>query len=242
MSDWLIGFDTSTPRMLVVLGRPAIPDQQPHGRVLDTGANQASSELVPAIEAMLSAAGLERSVVSAVACGCGPGTFTGTRVAIATAMGLALGLAARVYPLSTLATLAASTDRDGVVWAMLDARRGEVYAAPFRCEDGHVTPLREPVCATMDRVIREYGDEFVPDHLVGTPVELYTDTLPHAWRARAHVGHGPSTVGLWRAILSCVATTEPIDPAQLRPTYLRESYAEMGLNKPKRPVTHSPFV
>jgi hypothetical protein len=35
---------------------------------------------------------------------------------------------------------------------------------------------------------------------------------------------------------------EAVDPAELRAVYLRQSYAELGVNRPKRAFVRSPFV
>jgi tRNA threonylcarbamoyladenosine biosynthesis protein TsaB len=61
----------------------------------------------------------------------GPGTFTGLRIGVATARALAQGTGAELAAVSTLHALAAAADHDGPVLAVLDARRGEAYAAAY---------------------------------------------------------------------------------------------------------------
>lgn len=63
----------------------------------------------------------------------GPGSFTGLRVGLAFAQGLGAALDRPVVGLSTLDALAASLDNgDGApVAALIDARRGQVYAKLF---------------------------------------------------------------------------------------------------------------
>lgn len=64
----------------------------------------------------------------------GPGSFTGLRVGLAFAQGLGLALDRPVAGLSTLAALArdAEADPGQTVWALIDARRGQVYGQAFR--------------------------------------------------------------------------------------------------------------
>jgi len=62
----------------------------------------------------------------------GPGSFTGTRVAVSTVKGLAWGLGRRVYGASTLKAIAHNTADGGATCAVLDARKGEIYAALYR--------------------------------------------------------------------------------------------------------------
>jgi tRNA threonylcarbamoyladenosine biosynthesis protein TsaB len=91
-------------------------------------------ELIAEIEAALAAAGLGLADVDAFACGVGPGAFTGLRVGLATVKGLAYALArplAGVPSLEALALRARPFASEAVVAPVLDARRGEVYAAAF---------------------------------------------------------------------------------------------------------------
>ena len=92
----------------------------------------ASETLLPAARAALDLAGEDLGAVECVLCGVGPGTFTGIRIAAATARALSLGTGAALSKNSTLAALAApalSCSED--VLAVLDARRGQVFAQRF---------------------------------------------------------------------------------------------------------------
>ena len=92
----------------------------------------AAESLLPAVEDLLRAAGCELAAIEAFALSIGPGSFTGLRVGIATVKGLAFGTPRPVAPVSTLAALAVGAGRADVpVVPMLDARRGEVYAAAY---------------------------------------------------------------------------------------------------------------
>lgn len=91
-----------------------------------------SERLLPAIDELLGDASTSLDAVTAFAVSAGPGSFTGLRIGIATVKGLAFGGEQRVAPVSTLAALAEpALGEAGAVAALLDARRGEVYAAVF---------------------------------------------------------------------------------------------------------------
>jgi tRNA threonylcarbamoyladenosine biosynthesis protein TsaB len=62
----------------------------------------------------------------------GPGSFTGLRVGLAFAQGLGAALGRPVVGVSTLDGLAASGGGDGPAAALIDARRGQVYARFWR--------------------------------------------------------------------------------------------------------------
>lgn len=212
----------------------------------DDGPNQASTRLVPRLERAMAEASIEPSALAAIACGRGPGTFTGTRVAVATAKGLAYGVGCPVVAVSTLAAVAASAGRDGEVLAILDARRSEVYGGRWRC-DGLQAPglprleaVGEERVAPLPSVL-----EGLPDDawVVGSGVEPYREVLVEAGRgARALPLPGPTATGLWAAAISAWNSTSTIHPAALDAVYLRASYAEMGINAPKRKPFKSPFV
>lgn len=59
----------------------------------------------------------------------GPGAFTGLRVGLATAGGLAQALGIRVWPVPSLVPRAQRAGLGGKLLALLDARKGRVYAA-----------------------------------------------------------------------------------------------------------------
>ena len=98
------------------------------GRVLAAasaeGGHAAQRSLV-LVDEVLARAGRERSEIAQIVVGCGPGSFTGLRIGIATARGLALGLGVPCTGVSTLAALGAGAP--GAL-ALIDARRGELFA------------------------------------------------------------------------------------------------------------------
>lgn len=207
----------------------------------DDAPNQVSARLLPRIEALLARAGTCPRELDLVACGRGPGTFTGSRVAVATAKGLAFGLGCQVVPLSTLAAVAASAQRDGRVLAVLDARRGEVYAAAYQCRDmgregaiPSMESLTEEQCGPLEEVLVEDA------HVIGPGVAAHGDERPRSLRATAIPG--PTSAGLWAATAHALANETACDPARVDVVYLRKSYAELGINRPKRPFTRSPFA
>lgn len=169
----VLGFDTATSATAVAL-------RLSDGRTLrardDPGSGERpghTSKLLPLARELLTEAGLDWPAVELVAVGVGPGTFTGLRVGVATARGLAQALAVDVVGVSTPRVLAqaaiAARAADGVL-AVIDARRGEVFAAAFTAcplgEDGKAAPCaRElrPVQALAPASLAEVATAVDPD-------------------------------------------------------------------------------
>jgi tRNA threonylcarbamoyladenosine biosynthesis protein TsaB len=119
----ILGIDTATPSTAAALWSPehAVErrdDPPPGSRPAH------ASRLLALIEEVLEG---DWSVVERIAVGIGPGGFTGLRLGIATARALSQARDLPLVGVSSLAALAAPVD--GRVVAVIDARRGEVFAA-----------------------------------------------------------------------------------------------------------------
>jgi tRNA threonylcarbamoyladenosine biosynthesis protein TsaB len=126
----ILAFDASGPVIGVALAHEGRTWTR-EGRI---GAG-ADAVLLPWCMELLADAGVGLGDVRGIGVAAGPGTFTGLRVGIATAAGLAQGLGVPLWEDGSLASRAwrarcssGSTD----VLAMLDARKGRVYAAWLR--------------------------------------------------------------------------------------------------------------
>jgi tRNA threonylcarbamoyladenosine biosynthesis protein TsaB len=96
------------------------------------------ADLLVLVDDVCSRAGVAGRDLDGVAIGAGPGSFTGLRIGMATAKGIAFAAQRPLWAVSSLAALAhAELARDpaGTVVAVLDARRGEVYAGAYRHAD-----------------------------------------------------------------------------------------------------------
>ncbi|HEV2975649.1 MAG TPA: tRNA (adenosine(37)-N6)-threonylcarbamoyltransferase complex dimerization subunit type 1 TsaB [Solirubrobacteraceae bacterium] len=135
----VLGFDTATHATVVGL---RLADGTTLQRLDDPPAEAHpghATRLLAIAAELLAQADLRWSALGRIAVGVGPGRFTGLRVGIATARGLSQSLACELVGVSTLQTLAlgaarrASTEAPGRgTIAVIDARRGEAFAAAYQ--------------------------------------------------------------------------------------------------------------
>jgi tRNA threonylcarbamoyladenosine biosynthesis protein TsaB len=220
------GFDTATPSTVVGVllddGRVVEARDDPQ----DGGRGAHASRLLVLAEQALAGAGAGWEDVGRLAVGVGPGGFTGLRIGIATARAISQARDLPLVPVSSLAALAAGAmpadeAPPPLVAAVIDARRGEVFAAVYR----GLQPVMEPVALApavlaerllaLDEPVQAVGDGavgFRPE-LEGAGVAVPADG------ASVHrIGAGP----LCR--LGLVA--EPAERDALLPDYRREPDAK----------------
>lgn len=242
-SSWILALDASTPRCSVALGRVDGEGgvELVAGDADDDAPNQASTRLLGRLRDLTARASIAPADIAMVACGRGPGTFTGTRVAVATAKGIALGLGLPLAGLSTLAAVALSAESSGLTLPLLDARRGEVYGALFDIDIAKPSAeaRSEEQCTPLTTLLEGLDIPAGPITVVGPGVAPYADALPSGWHTLPCPG--PSPLGVLRA--AAIAHRSGARPsAELDAVYLRKSYAELGVNPPKRRFVKSPFV
>ncbi len=158
-SPLVLALEPATAALSVALLRgPELIDE------ISAAAGPAAATLLPAVDALLDRAGVALGDLEAFAVSIGPGSFTSLRVGIATLKGLAFESDLPIAPVSTLAALArVAGPTDRLVVPMLDARRGEVYAAAYAAgsdrevvvPEGVYTP--EALCAQLRPPLRVGG-------------------------------------------------------------------------------------
>ena len=139
----------------------------------------------------------------------GPGSFTGLRVGLAFAQGLAAALDRPVVGVSALDALAASAGEAMEVAALIDARRGQVYARFWR--DGEVDGAAEAL--TLDAAAARIAAMRTDAVLVGSGAALFADI---AAGRTILTPDGPEPEALARL----AAAADPAS-APARPLYLR---------------------
>jgi tRNA threonylcarbamoyladenosine biosynthesis protein TsaB len=215
----ILGMDTATPSTAVAVHDPAtgeaverrhdpVPGERP----------QHAARLLDLAEEALAAAGVGWDAVTRLAVGTGPGGFTGLRIGIATARALAQARELEVVGVSTLDALAAGIAHDGPVAAVLDARRGEAFAATY---DAARRRLTAPQALAPDALARLTAGLLA----AGDGAIHFREQLERAGAAVPADGHPAHRVS---AVQVCRlgAKREPVDREALVPDYVRDPDAK----------------
>jgi tRNA threonylcarbamoyladenosine biosynthesis protein TsaB len=217
----LLGIDTSTPAASACVLRAdgeAFEVLPPAERLGRPPAHAA--ELMPAVAEVMERAEVDWGDLDAIAVGVGPGTFTGLRIGIATARALATAAGLPLRRVSSLAALAEGIDHL-VRLPLIDARRGEVFAALYEEEREFWPPLVIP----PEELVEQLGNAAVIPLAAGDGSLRFRGMLEEAG---IPVVPEDSEAHVVRALNVCRlglrAQDEP--PEAVLPEYLREPDAK----------------
>ena len=232
----VLAFDTATPATVAALAEVAGSDA-PTLRIElrddpEPGARPGHARRLLLMIGELLAAGGGWESVDRLAVGVGPGTFTGLRIGIATAHALASARGIPLVGVSTLRSvaLAASTPAGGAgVLGLLDARRGQLFAAGWdpgsdpRCNP----PSLEPSVLDPEALAGAVSALGRSPLAVGDGAVRFRAMLE---RAGAVVPPDGSALHRVSAVEHCAlaADAQPGEPEAVRPAYLRLPDAELS--------------
>lgn len=236
----LLAIETSTDALSVALGsgEPGAPLWQRSG----PGGAQASGSLLPMVRSVLNDAGWSLDTLTAVVFGRGPGSFTGLRTACSVAQGLAYGVQGLtrtaglpVLPVDTLLALAEEARQalvdsgkavPGAIVALLDARMGEIYVAPYACHaagPAGLVPLAPPrLCTPAD--LQAYLQDLAPGERLLTGNVF--DSAALATLAGQRLPALPSAAALLRLAPGLIAAGHTVAAQDALPLYVRDKVAQ----------------
>jgi tRNA threonylcarbamoyladenosine biosynthesis protein TsaB len=221
----VLAIETATPQVGCALGG--------HEGVLasfhSARGRRHAETLTPAIAFICEQADIDLKEVGAIAVDIGPGLFTGLRVGVATAKALAQALRVPMIGLSSLDLLAypqRGTRR--LIAAVIDARRGEVFAAFYRKVPGGVQRVSLPTVARPEEVAADLEARGEDCLLVGDGAVRYAAMFSDVSRAEpASVGAAyPSAAALVELAQPRALREEFVQPWEVQPLYLRAADAD----------------
>ena len=130
------------------------------------------TDLVPALDRIVSTARIERSAVDLVVAGIGPGSYTGLRVGLASAKALAFALRVPLVgvPSSDAAVYLLDPTPGRRVSVVVDAKREQVYLSSYLADDRAWTRLDDHRILPPEDAARQINPD---DELIGDGAVRY---------------------------------------------------------------------
>lgn len=214
-----------------MLGGVAVMDDR-QGLIAETRLNVKtthSERLMSVVHQTLSQSGHTLEAIDTFAVAIGPGSFTGLRIGLSTVKGLSY---ATGRPLVTVPTLEAFAWNFAYcphpVCLMLDARKGEVYAAVFRWVHDGFERVVEEVSVRPEDLLGELQGTVL---FAGEGVVLYREKIADIMGDRAVIASPekmvPSPANVALLGLERAAKGEFTGAATAVPFYIRKSEAEV---------------
>lgn len=213
----ILALETSTDQATVAL----LHAGQTYVQTLP-GVQTHSHGLLPAVQTVLTQAGVSINALDAIAFGCGPGAFTGVRTACGVVQGLAFALNLPVLPVLSLLAMAESV-KTRQTWTdmvcVLDARMNEVYWAHYRF-DGELWQVQSAPALAALEVALEYACAHQVALVLGEGVHL-----PESMQELSWVREMPHAQAVASLAVSDLVRGLQVDAAQAQPVYLRNKIA-----------------
>ena len=225
-NELVLAFDTSHAKgsVAVARGREILCE------ILFDAADTHSATLMPAIDSALGIAGTEISSIDLFAVTIGPGSFTGLRIGLATVKGFAAVKKSPVATMTSLELLAAALPySERIVCPVIDAYKGEVYAALYDTGSGAPVELVPPFSSKPEAVgdtLRDHG----PLILCGTGLDRYGDLLLGAAPGGSVAAGDRWTIPSAGLLALRAADLEPVEYGalpSLEPLYIRPPDAKL---------------
>ncbi|MEA4854582.1 MAG: tRNA (adenosine(37)-N6)-threonylcarbamoyltransferase complex dimerization subunit type 1 TsaB [Christensenella sp.] len=217
----ILGLDTTGNTLSVAVNRDGKLVSEVY---IDNGLKH-STTLMSAVQSALEAAEIRIGEIDVFAVAAGPGSFTGIRIGVAACASMAHAGYKKTAPVSTLdALMENAAGTPGIVCAVMDARRGEVYTAARRQGSDVVEECAMPLETLVTQVLPVGEVTFVGDAAYKFRekiLELRPDSL-----------FLPDAFLMQRASSVCVVASRMAREGRLleydglTPHYLRESQAE----------------
>ena len=185
-----------------------------------------SEGLMPQLDQMFARTGIKKENTDRIAVSIGPGSFTGLRIGLAAAEAMAYAWQCGICGVNTLEAMAYNIPVEGVVLVpVLDAQKGNFYAAFYEWTDGELRKVRPVEMADRETLLQQLQACGKPVLLMGECEKLMKKELPDG------ISVAPEQVRLPKASSVALAAedTEPLtgeDVFTLRPYYIRKSEAE----------------
>ena len=193
-----------------------------------------SQTLLPMIDKVLKFAEVDLKDIEYIAATEGPGSFTGLRIGAATAKGLSQALNIPIVNVPTLEALAYNiVELDKLICPIMDARRGNVFAAIYKMSNEGLEVIRKQEALPIEDLIKDINALEKNIIFVGDGIYVHKDYIKNYLRADyifapAYLREqkAASVVGV---ALDYIKKNKYVQSKDFKPVYLRKSQAEREL-------------
>lgn len=187
-----------------------------------------SLRAMPAIEELLTKAGLTPGDIDAIAVSEGPGSYTGVRIGVTIAKTLAWTLGKPLVGVSSLKVLAANAVFfNGLICPIVDARRNNVYSGAYKWSAGQLIEVIEDGHYSLEEFMHKLEQQEGPVLFIGKDTVMHEQQIVERLGERATIA--PFHVDLPRAsslIYLAIQSEQESDVHAFVPEYRRIAEAE----------------
>lgn len=199
-------------------------------------ANTHSVKLMPLINQLFEQTHLSVSDIDLFACDKGPGSFTGIRIGISTIKAFCDVILKPSVGISSLTSLAYSSNYEGLICSLIDAKNDNVYYGLFEHKNGVYTQVGEFLADTIYNVTEILKVCNKPVFFVGNGSTIYQDVLESNLDKNAIIENDLAYINLnayhtGRAAFDAFSKNEI---APISPLYLKKSNAERELEEKRK--------
>jgi tRNA threonylcarbamoyladenosine biosynthesis protein TsaB len=221
----ILAVDTTTPAGSVALLR----DGTLLAEINSESGLTHSERLLASVEAVLGSQKIALSGVDGFAVAAGPGSFTGIRIGLSTVKSFCFASGKPGVPVSTLEALALKLAASGgrLVCPMLDAKKGEVYAALYESKGGRLEEFLPQGAYLPDAFLARLPSRCVV-HFLGNGAVLYKENIAARLEDRGVFVLRSPFIGFEVGKLGgeALKAGKGLSGADLQPFYFRKSQAE----------------
>lgn len=206
-----------------------------------------SQKLMPMIDEAFQKTNISLEDIELIVCCLGPGSFTGVRIGIATAKAFSDSKDIPTVGVNSLETLAYQLNRQGHIYAFMDAGHGNAYVGYFQIEkdkNDNLQIIQEELTflnLTVENII-VFLEKYVKDketaiYLVGDAVVQYQEVFEKLQKQYSiKIENADTSLGITIAKIGYTKYKNGKLGASsiLSPVYLRKSQAELTLEEKSR--------
>ncbi len=193
--------------------------------------------LVPAIQELLLHGRVSFDQILGIGIVIGPGSFTGLRIGVTTAKMLAWATKLPLIPVLATDVLAAQArtelnhERDQLE-IVIDAQRGELFTARYKLlPDNSLRLIRELAIQPYENWLQELTYNEI---VIGPILERLAKKLPETVALSSQETWNIRAASVGKIALSLFKVRLTMDPLELKPLYIRPSYAEEATARKQR--------